>query len=746
MRKTALPLLPLLLLALWPATTTSPALAQAGGVTIAEKFAPGLRRSATISRTYKDVFEYPVAGEVVSRTITEYTTTALVHEWYRALDDSGRPRQYTRSYPKLTQNTKSDAWNKFVENNVKTENDITPAWAGQVLNLEVSGGELKITGGDRTLVTDQAKSGVIQDFETDILPRKDRNVGETWKVRGASVENLRDSQPTLIPELGLTEGFEDGLLTVTLAALADGIATLEFKGTIKHRRKKTNPYLPDAEVTNVLFEAEVSGKAQFDTGTGRWVSRTLAADIKYSGKQNDQAVQGTGTLRDERTYHYGWIFDEAPKADIVEGAGLKQHKVFSIGAIDPGMIVLGVNSSERAALVVFDPAKGAIAHTLLALPAGKSIDHATLSPDRKRVAFASTLNSEISIAPWNIFVLELETGALNQLTPEWATNEGLGQPKSAAKTGTVTGRIEWPDGQTGMARGDAFSGSVRVDQTSLEAMIGQDGEFSIKEVPVGPVVLRVKGKVLARRTDGRDDGRTTADWGATTVVMVAEDKTTSAGTISLSSPAQDMVFANPTWQGDRLSGHLWTTSWLYDIGYPKRSYALMTKNTVPGQAQALGYSPDGKLLAINAGLGNGAKTYIMDAGTREVLRSNDPAALGVEYGSVTRGTWTTDGKAWASAGYGRCRYSFLADMPLVYVMNAADGATMIAREWPEFSGRQIIDITPATDGNSVFLVIRQPAQDGLDPFTDLYQYMPQTDTLRRLTGLKDVQTVSNLGR
>ncbi|MBK9974413.1 MAG: hypothetical protein IPP14_06540 [Planctomycetes bacterium] len=745
MRKSAL-LLPLLLLTLWPAAGNSPAQAQSGGLTIAEKFTPGLRRSATISRTFKDVFEYPVAGEVVSRTTTDFTTTALVHEWYRALDESGRPRQYTRSYQKLKQNMKSDSWNKFVEINLKTENDITPAWAGQVLNLEVSGGELKITGGDRTLVTDQAKAGVIQDFETDILPRKERKVGESWKVRGASVENLRDSQPSLIPELGLTEGFEDGLLTVTLAALNENVATLEIKGTIKHRKKKVVEYLPEPEVTNVLYEAEVTGSAQFDTGLGRWVSRSLAADIKYSGKLGGQAVQGTGTLRDERTYHYGYILDEPPKPDTVEGSGLKQFKVFAAGAIDPAMIVLGVNSNDRAALVEFDPATGRIARTLLALPAGKSIDHASLSPDRKRVAFASTLNSEISIAPWNIFVLELETGALNQLTPEWATNEGVAQAKSSAKTGTITGRVEWPDGQTGTSRSDYFSGSVRVDQTSLEVMIGQDGGFSIKDVPAGPVVLRVKGRVTARRTDGRDDGRTTADWGAVTVALAVENETSNTGNIRLSNPAQDMVFANPTWQAERVSGHLWTTSWVYDVGYPKRSYSLMTKDTVPGQAGALGYSPDGKMLAINAGLGSSAKTYFLDATTRLVLRSNDPAALGIEYGAITRGTWTTDCKTWASAGYGRCRYSFSADMPLVYVVKAADGATMIACEWPEFSGRQIIDITPSTSGDSVFLVIRQPAQDGLDPFTDLYQYTPATDTLRRLTGLKDVQTVSNFGR
>ena len=64
-------------------------------------------------------------------------------------------------------------------------------------------------------------------------------------------------------------------------------------------------------------------------------------------------------------------------------------------------------------------------------------------------------------------------------------------------------------------------------------------------------------------------------------------------------------------------------------------------------------------------------------------------------------------------------------------------AVELARACKQLGASGTLQVTP---------YYNKPAQDGLDPFTDLYQYTPATDTLRRLTGLKDVQTVSNFGR
>jgi hypothetical protein len=178
------------------------------------------------------------------------------------------------------------------------------------------------------------------------------------------------------------------------------------------------------------------------------------------------------------------------------------------GAADAGHLLIARNDGKIARIQVFDPESRKIVKTLLAMPGSNSIANLALSPDRKRVAFSSNLNAGISVSTHDIFVLEFESGKINQVSPSWATNDGIAKPLDTGKTCTVTGRIKWfdDDPQFRRDRHDGFTGMARIDQTPCIAVIGSDGKFKLENVPVGiPLLLDIHGR-LPNYSDGKSRG------------------------------------------------------------------------------------------------------------------------------------------------------------------------------------------------------------------------------------------------
>src|SRR5690606_29173327 len=97
------------------------------------------------------------------------------------------------------------------------------------------------------------------------------------------------------------------------------------------------------------------------------------------------------------------------------------------GELDPGHVIIARQGGGGVRMQVLDPAKGEIVKTLLEVPGNSTISNIAVSPDRKRIAFTSNANNTISLSETNAFVFELETAKVNQITPHWATGDGLAQ-------------------------------------------------------------------------------------------------------------------------------------------------------------------------------------------------------------------------------------------------------------------------------------------------------------------------------
>ncbi|MCC6574918.1 MAG: hypothetical protein IT462_14155 [Planctomycetes bacterium] len=733
-----------------------PVSAQAQKFKLEEKFSVGLRRSVTTKRTYTEIREFMAAGEAASRLTDEFTRDSLVHEWYTDLDENARPKRFLRTYQKLDRKLKGESYIKMIDRTDKTEKTIDDSRAGQIITLERADGKLKVIDGAKNIFGDKALDNVIKDVETNLLPAAEKSPGDSWTVPGCDLEFLRDEAPSMLID-DTTETCEGGDLKITFDNMgsneAGPVALLKFEGKFKFVRMRKDPILGD-EVTNYVVNATVEGNLEFDTTRGRLISRTLNATFDNSGKVDRQEMRGSGKLTEYRVYHYGYILEAAPDNGVEAPAKTTETKTTAGDRLDPAHIVLALNGAERARLVVFDPVKRKAVRTLASFAAGVRIDHVTLAQTRDRIAFSSTLNNEISHATWNVFVLEISSGKINQVTPSWATGDGLAKPFESAGKGRVTGKVVWSDNERNTARSDNFSGNVHIDQTGIKAVVGIGGMFALDNVPAGFFALaRVTGKVTARRLDGKDDGRTSANWSGSAGGMVKAGETLDLGTITLQPVQADMVFCNATFLGDRITGHLYGFGWLWDAGYPQRSWDMPTKDVAPGgQIYGLGYRPDG-LIALANGYGKDARVRFLNP-SRIVTATGDLSKLAIQHGTVaSRGTWDSRNEQWVAGGYGPCRSgTIFADMPLVYRVLAADGTVELVRDWPEFTGRSIVDITPAQDGQSYFLVVQipappaQPGKPANEAKTNLYRYTPATDTLERLTSLDDVQSVANTGR
>jgi len=731
----------LVLFGLW----LQPAASGQAKLDLAEKFTPGLRRTATIQREYTQTLETLAETEVVARSTQTLTTAAMVHEWYPALDATGRPARTVRTYRDLKRTQATEDWTKGGDP-VASTSDATPNWAGVSVTLEVEGGELKVTGGAGAM-NDYARASIAGDFETDLQPHRAKEVGKGWKIRGSGVEPLRD--------LGDAFDYEEGLVSITLKTLDAAKAEFEFSGTLKFRHKRADPDNPGQDITNLLMESTLAGSATLDAVAGRWLGRALTVESKISGKRDGQTVQGTAKLTDKRDYVWGEIIDTAPDNGVIEGQGLTEHKVYATSKIPPEHLVIGVASDKRSAIVEFDPASQKVTRTLVAFPPKVQYGNIALSPDRTKLAFSSTLNNELTLEPWNIFVLDLEAGKVNQLTPSWASGDGLIQGKALEDGEKV--EIELLRG--GKPWSGEFVGRLWLQGVSRPVDIdgGKDfnGKVTLEKVPAGKVRVVIVGSsipwreswdVLLQRPQIHD-AEVWSDWidvkkGEVLQVRLHSQRIgpiysyfmqswSGTGLDSICVASVDPVSA----ARPRYLHHL-----SFDKGVVKHPSPVMGE--MAQHLQALVVSPSGSG-SVELTYENGKlewKFCVVGKNGHEpsqTIKSSDPRW---SFDSRVQGAWARDGSAWFAAGTTRSVLSSLPDLPCVFKCDPASGGVEVIADWREITRYRVVDLTQG-HSDQLYLLMADST-----PERDVFQYDSATGSLRRLTSLGDVKTIASYGR
>jgi hypothetical protein len=706
----------------------------------------GKRLSTDYVREYTEKTDVIVAGEVNSTTTNSFWVSGVIHEWHMAVGADGKPQRVMRTYEKLKRESASKMYLKMIDNTQESARaEVSEPLKGLIIVYDIAAdGARKALGDAPTLIWEHDRARSIAPYETSMLPGKAVKVGDSWTVAGKDFEKLYERTVDLLTPKEDPQPWESGDITVKVRATDGEQVALDFSGELTFRLRQKAAY-GDEEVTNYVTTAKVNGELIWQLGVGP-VQRRLAADITRTGKVNGFETRCNATLNDVREYRNSWLFEAARDAgsDGAPAGSITEAKGFAGEAVATGNVVISRNSKEGARLVEFDPVSGKYVRCLCVVPAGKFIDHVTLSADRKRVAFASTLNNEISISPWSVFVLEITTGKINQVTPSWASNDGIAPELKTSKTGTIIGRVEFYDDYERATRSDGISASAHVDQTRCQALIGNTGAFRIDNVPEGILLVSIKGTVpRPRHGVAKDHSVGMRDASVVTLVNIKGGETTDCGTLRMNIGAVDMVYCNPTWNGETLAGHLHGVGMMWQTTYPRRAYALDTAINLPASPTGFGFSPDGKQIAITTQ--DGHKLMLVDPATRKATKTIEFKDAGAEVAFSTRLTWMTESMI-VTGGMARCRYEFMADCPALIDCALTSASVKVVKTWPEWSGRKINDVALTPDGNSLLLCVQGPLSLEKEDRIELYLWTPETDTTTRLTSTGEIQSVSNAGR
>lgn len=722
-----------------------PVVAQEQAVTLETPSIAGKRLTTLLTREYTESIDTLVAGAVSNTTTSNFWTEALVHEWHMEVN-SGKPSTVMRTYEKLKRESASKLHINMGDG-IKQETpraEISEPLKGAQVVYTIDAQDKRTLAADAlTLVWEHDRQRACAAMEVNLLPGKAVKVGDSWTVPGKGFDLLYDRQIDLLNPKEDPQPYESGDIKVSVRETDGELVALDFSGELVYRLRKKAAF-GDEEVTNMVTTATVKGELVTKPGTGA-VVRRMAVDSAISGKRDGFDVKGTAKLDDYREYKNSWLFEKALDmgGDGAPSGTITEAKGFAGKAIPAGNVVVSRNAKEGARLLELDPVSGKYVRCLGVVPAGKYIDHVSVSPDRKRVAFASTLNDEISIAPWNVFVLEVETGKINQVTPSWATNDGIAPALKTERTGTVIGRVDFYDGWERAVRSDGLSGDAQLDQTSGHVVIGDNGSFRMENMPTGILLLKVKANFPRPRHGFKNTDRVDSRIGqVVTLVNVQAGQTVDTGTLRLVEGQADMVYCNPTWGGETLAGNLFGAGMAWQTTYPKRAYTLDTAVNLPAAPMGFAFSPDGKQWAMNTQAGH--KLMLVDPATRKATRTIELADLKAEVSFSSRLTWL-DPTMLACGGLTRCRYETTADCPALLIFGVEQGA-QIWKTWPEWSGRKINDVTLTPDGNSLLICVQGPLPLEKEDRIELYIWTPETDTTQRVSASGDIQSVSNTGR
>ena len=719
---------------------SAPAQSQASAV-ITDRLEKNTIRSSHTKSQFSVRTAYLYDGSETGASKTEGTREYAMQE-YVAESQNGRPTTLYRSYDQFTGKDIS----RLTEDGQPIEAPAVDMRSRQTFVFAIDGNGAKKLTNEFLFLDAKDLHNAASDNTPMLAPDGEAKVGATWEVSAQSFG--------FVGVMGADEKLSEAEISAALDGIKNdeagrSLASVSFKATVKSNYRATNSF-DGSEIANMNVEYTIAGKAAYLVG-GRMVAFESAGTCKARGKNNGMDCAIDASFSFVREFSYGFLIDVAAENGNEGPAETTDLYTAKLGGVPENQIVLARNNGSIGRLQTFDPASRKVVKTVMALPKGLSLADAALSKDRKRIAFRSSGNNTISIAESNVFVLELENGILNQITPTWATNEGVAKALDTGKTCTVTGRIVWRDDEFNRDRTDGIIiGWVRVDHTSCFSTIdGTTGKFKLDNVPANTSVLISAFVNLPNYSNGKSRGEKFAPSGKASAMTVhlLDEGNKDIGDLRVNPPSVDYGYGAPTFGADgKVICNRYPGATVAIVGYPNRSWEEKEIDANLGLLTGgLSASPDGKLMSfvVDSVGGSGSVNFYNAAG-KAVWSTG--LAEGVEVSYTSQAAWLADSSGWVctagSPGWlGKDRFG----MPGLLYASPSEKRVVFARKWPQLGGYSCKSIALNKEGTIAYLVYHVTNEKGVI-FGDLWQWDSTTDTLSRLTNLGDVVGVANIGR
>ncbi|MBK8207502.1 MAG: PD40 domain-containing protein [Planctomycetes bacterium] len=708
---------------------------------LAEKLEVGTLRRTSETVEFASTVTYSPGKDWATDNRFGFTIHRDVDEWITGMDGS-RVTQLWRSYGAIMRkNMQVLDMGKGPEEMITDGQD----WKANVsfVLAVAADGSRSLAVKPSALIDAENQGAACGERQPVIAHGKSVSVGDSFKLQPA--------------QIGILGGFSasDVIKSHDITATVSGMnmardegLTVKLKLAIKftHFTEQINEF-DDASSTRYTTESTLSGEAVFNATEGRMVSLGWSGTLKAKGKLSGADIEANATLKESYTYSYGKVIDAKPDNGSAGPEKGETGKVLGekFRALEEHEIVIGRNNGKVTRLQAFDTKTKKVVKNLLTLWEGTTVSQIAVSPDRKRVAFSSNLNSGICSFERDVFVLELESGTVNQISPRWADNKGIAQPLKSEQTCTLKGRIVWYDDDPmgGRDRNDGFTGSIIVDHTVCRGVINSDGTFSLAGVPVGhSLYVDIQGTLplIYRNGKTRGENDVMKRWaGAGSVILPTEGGVYDMGDVRINSHRTRQALGRPTWRG----GEIWH---VYDgwnsamaVGYPEHTFAEHKFGEALDMMNGgFACSPNGKMFAFTA---NGSHVGVWGPDGK-LIKSIANAAFEPAYNS--EGAWTSDNayfcySCWTNATMGESVYG----APGIGVATIETGGAG-GRRWMQLAGQSCQSMALDAKAYVAYCVMYRP--DGNVTYGELWAWDSRTDSMERLTSLGDVVAVGSYGR
>ncbi|MCA8917096.1 MAG: PD40 domain-containing protein [Planctomycetes bacterium] len=669
---------------------------------------------------------------------------SVIHEWTTGVKN-GRPSDVWRSYVAIDANevTYMDVGN----GREKVTTPSTDYKNHQTVAMKVAAdGTREITHETWEFVGERDRRYIQRDREADLLPGREVKIGESWTVDSSKLGLIgyttADDQITASSIKVTFKG-------VTKAENGNTYAELTVSGSVNFKTETVSPLGADYN-TDLTAEASINGRALFDITAGHMAGYAWSGTATSSGRWQGSDIASSAEFSEADNYGYGFVSDQ-PVSNGADGpAEANEVKGFPSGAVDPNHVVIARNDGKIARIQVLDPSTQKIVKTLMVMPGTFTLNNLALSPDRTRVAFASSLNGLISLNRTNVFVLELATGEVNQVSPHWADNKGITKPIDTGKTATLTGRVVWKDTdpQVNRDRNDGFTGYVRIDQTPCIARVADDGTFTVTGVPVGvALLLEIRGSLPFNFTNGKPRGGSDSmarTAGTSMASLLIDEDGKNLGDVRLQTHYGDRGVDRPNWDGDTLwiNESAWTSC--YKAGYPEHSWKQVQFGELALLFGGFAVSPDGKQAAFcrDSSGGTGA-VWVFDTKGKALWHA-DVAGATLSY--TAEGAWTSDGYWICTAGIENTMGKEIYGAPALVIALPQQKQATVLGSWPQLAGHRVVSLCVDKDANLATFVTLQAIPGKAVVLGNLWQWDATRNSLVRMTSLNDVVAVASYGR